>query len=385
MEDEISTEVIEKADIQIGAGIWGDKSTVSADKPVVEDKKIDDIIVDKPIEIPVEWLKKEFEIEDPAILKAEREELKSLKANPPKADEIKFADEQSKQIHELLREGKPENKKAIREYLQVQEQLDELTSITEVNKDNAEDIIKLQLKLTNKTLSPKEVDFEYKQFYTATKEPVQKASEDEDDFKERHDEWKEQVSIIEMRRIVAAKKAQPELAKLKTEIVLPEIQQPKQATKQPTQEELETAKRAVTGFIESVETDLKTLNETSIMVKDEEVQIPISYVYSPEEKAKVSQQLKDFASDNFNANVIFAERWLTEDGTLNVSRMTRDLARLNSGDKIEQKIGNDAAAKRLKEYTRDKKNIHIDGGGSNQNGNFDPVKAIEEVEAAIWK
>lgn len=149
----------------------------------------------------------------------EIEELRLLKANPPASTEYKYENDESKKLAAAISKG---DRKEVYNILAKQEKIESLIS-TEVNKDNAAEIIKLGMQLKNSELTPQEVEFLYKQEYIAPKEPVQKATEDEDEFAERHNEWKEKVEMIEMKRVVAAKMAKPELESHKSKLVLPEI------------------------------------------------------------------------------------------------------------------------------------------------------------------
>jgi len=125
---------------------------------------------------PKEWLKREFGVEDAALLKAEREELKRLKEQSPA--EIKFADDQSKQIYELLREG-GDKKKAVRQFLETQERIETLVT-SEVSKETADDIIKLSMQLKYKDLTPKEIEYKFNKEFSLPKEPVQTDELDEE-------------------------------------------------------------------------------------------------------------------------------------------------------------------------------------------------------------
>jgi hypothetical protein len=387
-EETITPETVAEVETKVGEGFWG--ASPSTLKPAEETKTESDTKTtattteDEEILEPTEWLKREFDVDDVAVLKAEREEYKKFKANPVTKEELRFADDESKHIYQLISEGK-EKRKEVRQFLETQEQLENFSSI-EVNKDNAEDIIKLQMKLRNRNLTPSEIDFEYKQNYVAPREPKQKVSEDADEFEERVAEWKEQVANIETKKVIAAKMAQPELSKLKSDIVLPPIQEKvkQELPKQQTQEELDAVKKDIDNFVHVTSTGLNDFNEIAATVKDKDVEIPISYKFSPEEKALIGEQLKVLAVSGFDANAILADRWVNEDKTFNVSRMIRDLAILNNEDKITQKIANDSASKRLKEYTKDKKNIHLEGDNGKQKGQFDSSKAMEQVEAAMW-
>lgn len=385
----LGEEKIAAAETEIGSGLWGEKVATIAPKVELQTPAAEVILpkIEDEEEIldPVEWLKREFEVDDPAILKAEREELKALKANPPKSEEIKFNDEESKHIYQLVSEGK-ESRKKLREHLEKQEQIETLSSIP-VDKDSAEEIIKLQMRIKHPELTSKEIDFEYKQNYSIPKQPVQRATEEEEEFNERTSEWKEQVANIEMKRVIAAKTAQPELSKLKSEVILPPIQkiETQQVNNAPTQEELDAIKKSIGNFIQGVESDLKNFNEISVTVDDKDVKIPVSYIFSPEEKAEVNAQLKVLAEQNFNANAVFAERWINQDNTFNVSRMIRDLAILNNSDKMNLKFAQDAASKRLNEYTKEKKNIQLEGITTRQNGQLEATQVMDKVAEALWK
>jgi hypothetical protein len=342
------------------AAVKVEEKPIAEQQPIVEQKK-------EEITFSKEWFVKEFEVDDPAIIKAEREELKTLKANPPKAEEITFADEQSKQIHELLREGKPENKKAVREFLQTQEQLEELSSLTEVNKDNAADIIKLQIKLKNKQLTASEVEFEYKQNYVAPKEPVQKASEMDEDFQERMDEWKEKVDQIETKRVIAAKMAQPELIQLKAEIKLPEITKAQPQIEQPSQESLDALKKAREGYLNILDSEYKKFEGFNTIAKDADglVEIPVTFKVPEEDKIAIREKLKDFDIAGY-----IDSRWFDEKGNPKVDTMMADMYLLENPSKVIQGVANDAAAKRLAHQIKVKSNIDVSGGAS---GTFQPA------------
>jgi hypothetical protein len=205
-------------------------------------------------------LKNDFGWESTEQALAEITELRALKEKP-QTPEIAWADDQSKQIHELIRQGK---RKEVREFLETQERLEAFTT-GDVTKDNAPEIIKLGMKLGNKLLTDDEIHFQYKQDYGVPKEPVQKAIEEDDDFAERHQEWKDRVAAIEMKKIVAAKMAVPQLQSLKSKIELPEIISPKddrqkefEAIEASNAQALEAYNKVIAPAINSLkESDLK--------------------------------------------------------------------------------------------------------------------------------
>ncbi len=308
-------------------------------------------------------------------------QIKTLREKASKEpEEIKFDNDESKRIYELLKEGKPENKKAIREALQIQEQIEELTSITDVNKDNAEDIIKLQIRLANKTLSSKEVDFEYKLNFVASKEPVQKATEDEDDFKERHDEWKEQVAMVEMRRIVAAKKAQPELLKLKTEIVFPELIKPiVQTANEPDPIKV---KEARDYFLNKLESDYSKVEGFTTQVKDESVEIPISFKIPDEQRIAIKGRLQE----GLDVNEFIDSRWFSEKGEPKIEQIMSDIYQLENLDKILSGVANESANQRLLALRKQATNTDLKNT-TNQNTfqpNADGKSNVSPFKQGAW-
>lgn len=334
----------------------------TTENTVVISENQEDVKVDKPNE-----LKEHLGFENWDEAKTQWQELQKLKDTATTKEEIKFANEQSKKFFDLLKEGKEDD---VYNFLNEKKKIEKYTSV-EVNKDTAEEIIKLSLSTKNKNLSSKEIDFLYKQEYIAPKEPVQKPLEENEDFEERHNEWKEKVEVIEMKRMVAAKMAQPELEKLKSEIVLPDIQN-NQSQTQVSQEELEKFNKVKDDYVKSIDTVLKDMNEFNIMVKDEEVDVPLVYTYSAEEKKQVASQMKVLAEHNFNVTALFDERWSNKDGSVNTVQIAKDLALLNSGDKAIQKLTNDAFSKSKLKIIQEKSNISLNTNSSseivNQNG-----------------
>lgn len=178
----------------------------------------DTIISNTPDYTP--FIKETFGVDSIEAAKTQWQELQALKANPPKPADIPFADEQSKKIYELLRGGN--TKEVINFYVQ-QERIDNLLT-SEVTNNSAEDIIKLGLKLEFPDLTDTEINHTYKKQYSIPKEPVQRTEENDEDFEVRKADYKEQVSDIEMNKIIEAKKSKPKLASAKSKIQLPDIQ-----------------------------------------------------------------------------------------------------------------------------------------------------------------
>ena len=319
--------------------------------------KTEEVKVETPA--ATEWYK-DLGFENPDVAKTEISKLKEQKPT-----EIKFENEQSKQIYELLQQGKS---KEVKQFLETQEKLDAYLS-AEVNSQTAEDIIKLGMSLKYKDLTPSEINYKFNKEYGIPREPVQGADELDEDFQTRKSEWSEKVKEIEMTRTIEAKLAKPELEKHKSQLVLPEIGTQATQQKPPTQEELEAGKKFDDAFIQSVDNTIKDFNGFSVKVKNEAVglaETSIDYLIPEAEKQLLASEVKGFVEQGYDANSVFAQRWVNPDKTLNTKLMSEDRYWLTNRDKILQKVANDSATKAIDTYLKGKKNIDINE--TNQQG-----------------
>lgn len=314
------------------------------------------------------WLKKTFEVEDAEVIKAEREELKKLKATPHTTQEITFANDQSKQIHELLREGKS---KEVRSYLDMQEKLDAFTT-AEVTAESADDIIKMGMQLKYKELTPQEINYKFNKEFSIPKQPVQDVTETDEEFQVRQSEWKEKSDEIKMNKVIEAKLLKPELLKSKSELVLPELS--KQApTNEPSQELLaaqqEALKKVRENFLHKLESDYSKVDGFSTKVKDESVEIPVSFKIPDEDKSLLKTRLQE----GLDINEFMDKRWFDEQGNAKIEQIFADIYLLENPDKILSGIANNAANKRLEHDIKLRHNININTQGTFQQ-TFDPQR-----------
>lgn len=330
-------------------------------KPAAQQQDQKPAIVKEPEEEILdvnEWLKREFEVDDVNIIKQEREAYKKLKETPP-AEEIKFANDQSKQLHELYREGKWKEANKI---LEQQEKIETYISAN-VDATTAPEIIKLGMSLKYKDLTPKEIDYKYNKEFATPKEPVQAADELDTDFEMRKGEWQEKVNDIEMNKVIEAKLMRPELEKLKTQLILPEISKKdaQPSAPQPTQEDLEADRKMKETFLKNAENSVKKLMEISTSVKDKDVDLSVKYGISTDQQANISKKMATFAESGFNANALLAERWVNADMTLNTDQIAEDMFWLENRKDVLQKSNTEAANQRLEAYIKGKKNINLQG------------------------
>lgn len=387
--DEVITDVADNTETTVDSpqvnalaeAMWNDAPLPA---PVVDDTKpVETTIEEKPKEEfntfdEIDYLKKNFEVDSIDAIKAEREELKTLRERKP---EIKYENEFSEKLHKAIEAGKI---KEVTKMLKEQEALEELTS-KEVNKDTATDIIKMGMALKYKDLSASEIDYKFNKEFGIPKEPKQAVDELDEDFAARKFDWEDKVRDIEMNKIIEAKLLRPELESSKAKLVLPELEQAQQAPPKPTQEDLDNLKREQDEFVLTANKALNEFTGFGTQVKDKDVDFAVSYAPSKEEKELVGGIMQKFVENNYNANAIMRERWLNADKTINVGQMTKDMLRLTTADKSDAKIANDAAGQRMEHYLKTRKNINLKDVNDIQTSvNVDTKNHSETLQEQFW-
>ena len=336
---------------------WGvtpakaEEITPTATEVVAPKEEPQDEILD-----PKDWLKRELDTDDIEALKTERAEYKKLKENPLS---VKFENEQSERIYQLLKEGKSSE---VKKFLETQEKLETYLS-GEVDGNSADEIIKMGMAAKYKDLTDKEIAHKFNKQFAIPKEPVQAIDETDDEYEARKQDWQAQVDEVKMEKIIEAKLVRPDLEKLKSNLVLPDISKEQSSTeRKPTQEELDAFDKAKGGFLQSAESVIGGFNGFNVPVKDKDVDYVVNYAPSQEEKTAISGMLKDFAESGFDANSLFVNRWVNEDGkSFKVEQMVKDLSLIYGNEKITEKLVTDSANKRLEAYFKEKKQVDVNG------------------------
>lgn len=310
-------------------------------------------VVNEEIVDPKEWLKREFEVDDPALIKQQLKELNELREKAKTPAQVQYANEQSRKFHEALIAGKEDE---VYNFLHEKKKLEKLTS-PEVTRLSAEEIIKFSIYQKNKDLSPDEIDFVFNERFSFPPKPIQDAAELDGDYEARVNEWKGRVDAIEKKLVIEAKMARPELEKLKAELVLPEIQKgvdPKEAEAQ--QKELERVQNLRNQYLKHLESDYKNFNGYEVKYKDEEVEIPVSFAVTPEEQVALKTELESFNIDDF-----ISGRWFKADGSPNVQQIMSDVTLLRKGESVLQKVANEVGTKMKEHYIQKRGNIEVKG------------------------
>jgi len=298
-------------------------------------------------------------------------QFKKFKEQPS----FEFKDDVSKTLFDAIREGKADD---VYQVLNEQKRLDKLTT-AELNPDLAVEIIKENIKNKHKDLDQEEIDLLFfEKFYVPLK-PEQTFDDSDEDYTEKVKTWQNQVNYVEKRLMIEAKLSRPELEKYKSDIQLPDIYN-ESGRQAESQAEFEIMQEARSEYEKTLNSDFQSFNGFNVSVKDEDVEIPISFNVGEDEKLVMKNQLEDFDTDTY-----FENRWFNKDGKPNVQQIMADKYLLENREKIFSKIANEAASQRLLAHLKKNGNININQTATPQGAKPDlnGVEA-ERLRMAEW-
>jgi len=317
---------------------------------------------------PNQFVKEKFGFD--SVEEAENQ-FKKFKEQPS----FEFKDDVSKTLFDAIREGKADD---VYQVLNEQKRLEKLTT-AELNSDLAVEIIKETIKNKNKDLSQDEIDLLFfEKFYVPLK-PEQGYEDTDEDHAEKLKNWQNQVDYVEKRLIIEAKISRPELEKYRAEIKLPDIYN-ESGRQAESQAEFEVMQQARSEYEKTLNSDFQSFNGFNVSVKDEDVEIPISFNVGEDEKLVMKNQLEDFDTDTY-----FENRWFNKDGKPNVQQIMADKYLLENREKIFSKIANEAASQRLLAHLKKSGNININQTATPQGAKPDLNGAeAERLRMAEW-
>ncbi|MCE9537878.1 MAG: hypothetical protein K8R85_01490 [Bacteroidetes bacterium] len=304
-------------------------------------------------------------------VEAAKEDIKRLKETPAK-EEVKFANEDSEKLYKAWVEGKQDE---VYGYLNNQKKINKLLN-SEINEVNAAEIIKLSIQNTNKDLSDDEVEFVFNKKFSIPNKPTQSYDETDEDYEVKVNQWEQQVVTMKKELVIEAKMAKPQIEKLKSELTLPDIQK-EQSINQPTQEDLQEAEQYRKSYENALEAEYKTFGGFNVMFKDGDIEIPITYTPTDEEKTLLKTTLVDFDSNQY-----FGERWFAEDGKPKIHDIMADKYFLENKEKIMQKVANEAANQMRLQMIARTSNVSLNGRTQQQS--FNPNGKTELEGLADW-
>ena len=310
--------------------------------PPQEETKVEEQVVSTQSFDPNQFIKERFGYD--SVEQAEQE-FKKLKEQPS----FEFKDDVSKSLFDAIKEGKADD---VYEILNQQKRLEKLTS-SELTPDLAAEIVKTNIKNKYKDLSADDVELLFYDQHFVPLKPEQGYDESDEDYAGKIKTWQSQVDYAERKLMIEAKVIRPELEKLKSEIKLPDIYNEAGREAQ-SQEEFEIMQQARSIYEKTLDSDFQSFNGFNVSVKDEDVEIPISFNVAEEERLAIKNDLTDFDSDSY-----FEKRWFSEDGKPKVQQIMADKYLLENREKIFSKIANEAASQRLLAHLKKNGNINI--------------------------
>ena len=299
------------------------------------------------------------------------QEFKKLKEQPS----FEFKDDVSKTLFDAIKEGKADD---VYEILNQQKRLEKLIT-SDLTPDLAAEIVKTNIKNKYKDLTSEDVDLLFYDQYFVPLKPEQGYNESDEDYAGKVKTWQSQVDYADRKLMIEAKVIRPELEKLKSEIKLPDIYN-EAGREAESQEEFEIMQQARSIYEKTLDSDFQSFSGFNVSVKDEDVEIPISFNVAEDERLAMKNDLTDFDSDSY-----FEGRWFTKDGKPNVQQIMADKYLLENREKIFSKIANEAASQRLLAHLKKNGNININQSPTPQGAKPDlNGTEAERLRMAEW-
>jgi nucleotide-binding universal stress UspA family protein len=289
---------------------------------------------------------------------AEPAKVEPAQSEPSEPTKIQFEweNEVAKNIYDSLTTG---NISEVADILYEQKVLSELDKMDE------SDILKLKIAYDYPDLSPDEIEEEFASKYAVDKDFDESLmTEEEIAAKRKQIEKQEKAIARELKKDV--REAKDYLQTLKQDISFPDILSQFQEQSQPsvnteeivsqylkTQEE-EQAKayeQARQMYEQSIESGLNAFEGFNVNYKDEEVQFDGKYALSPEEKAQLQNDLKDFDLESF-----YGPRYY-KDGKYDTKQLAEDIYFLQNREKIVNSMVTQAVSKAKADLLKGMKNI----------------------------
>lgn len=323
------------------------------------------------------------EVKDPVIEKKD-EEIKEEKPTSDKPDDpLKIPAATPPPVQDLPEEKKevPEASKAlIPEELEdeIFDRLSKRHTLKNLDKLSPTEVIKLHLRNQHQDYTSQDIDDLFSERFYFPEKPEQGLAETDDEFKLREDKYNEQLLAAQRRIERESKTSKKELQQQLQELVLPDIPQKTPEPQQPTQEDLARQKEQRDNFLQAVDGGLKELNGYNATFKDKEVEIPIAYAVTDEEKQKIRPLLDSLDTDL--PQFFHQLNWLDKDGKLNANKVVSDLHIILNKDEVIQKFVNEAGNKRNAEAIKRQKNV--DFSSQQRRGKLEP-SVQEEVDKKV--
>jgi hypothetical protein len=274
--------------------------------------------------------------------------------------EFEWPNEVAKDIYDKLVSG---DIGELADIIYEQKVLSSLDSMSE------EDVIKLKMAYEYPELTAEEIEDEFNSKYKVDDKIDESLYTDEEiEAKRREIEKSKKASVRMMKKDM--REAKDFLSEMKQEISFPDIlSQVSKMQSQPRVEELlnqymaqederqnQDYQVARQDYLNSINDGLKNFEGFSVNYKDEDVQFDGKYSLTPEDKAVLTDTLKDFDLDLFYGNRYY------KDGKYDAKQIAEDVYFLQNRDKIVNSMVTQAVSKAKSDLIKSMKNIDISDG-----------------------
>jgi hypothetical protein len=236
--------------------------------------------------------------------------------------------------------------------------------LSQLDKMDESDILRLKLAYDYPDLTPDEIEEEFASKYSIDKDfDDSLMTDDEISSKKKQLDKQEKTIARELKKDV--REAKDYLQTLKQDISFPDIlsqmQEPQQNVdtdsvvnkylKSQEEEQLSAYQQARQVYESTIEDGLKNFDGFNVNYKDEEVQFDGKYALSQEEKAELQSDLKSFDIESF-----YGPRYY-KDGKYDTKQLAEDIYFLKNRDKIVNSMVTQAVSKAKSDLLRGMKNI----------------------------
>ena len=297
----------------------------------------------------------EVKVEEPKVETKVEEPTQVTPAETPKAG-FEWQNEVAKTIYDSLVSGN---------ISEVADMMYEQKVLSELDKMNEADIIKLNMAYNYPDLSPQEIEEEFASKYSVDKDFDKTLMSDEEIASKMKQLEKQEKSVArEMKKDV--REAKESLQSLKKDISFPDIlsqfQQQSQApvnneeivnqyltAQKEEQEKVYNQAREV--YEKSIDDGLKSFEGFNVNYKDEDVQFDGKYALTQEDKVQLQDTMKSFDLESF-----YGSRYY-KDGKYDTKQIAEDIYFLQNRDKVVNSMVTQAVSKAKSDILKGMKNI----------------------------
>ena len=135
---------------------------------------------------------------------------------------------------------------------------------------------------------------------------------------------------------------------------MPDVLGISQAQAASSKEDETAIQAAREAYLQTLEAEANMFNGFKVTAKDEDVELPITFGATEQEKAALKEKLSAFDVEEY-----FGERWFDSNGKFKTAQAMEDLMLLENREKILSKIANESLSQFKAEYIKQKKAIDL--------------------------